>query len=81
MTLESMVFDYFKACMSPHRDRRVIDSCLYWVRDAVQPIIEGMGYTWTDKTERILIDSCLNFSSSWQVSFLVFFMRRLQGYR
>lgn len=81
MELENLVFEYWKAVTSPYRHREIVDSCLYWVRDAVQPIIEGMGYTWDERTERVLVDSCLNFSSSWQVSFLVFFMRRLQGYR
>lgn len=81
MSIESMVFEYWKAVTSPHRHREIVDSCLYWVRDGVQPVIERMGYTWDERTERVLIDACLNYSSAWQVSFLVFFMRRLQGYR
>lgn len=80
MTLESMVFDFYRSAIAKNRYPRLVKYNLDCIRDYVQPIIEGMGYTWTDKTERILIDACLNYSSAWQVSFLAFFMRRLQGY-
>ncbi len=81
MRLEDLVYDYFKACFSPHRNRWEIKSCLDWVRDYVQPVTERMGIVWDDRVELILIDSCLNFSSSWQCDFLTFFLRKLQGYR
>ena len=79
MSIESMVFEYWKAVTSPHRHREIVDSCLYWVRDGVQPVIERMGYTWDEKMEQILIDAALNYSSSWCMSFMEFFMRRLKN--
>lgn len=80
MSLESMVFDFYRSAIAKNRYPKLVKYNLDCIRDYVQPVVEGMGYTWDEKTEQILIDSCLNFSSSWQVSFLVFFLRRLQGY-
>lgn len=81
MGLERDVFDFWKECMSPHRNRREVLFLLVCIRDQVQPVCAKMGIPWTDRAERVLIDSCLNYSSSWQCDFLTFFLRRLKGYQ
>ena len=79
MSLESMVFDFYRPAVAKNRYPRLVKYNLDCIRDYVQPVVEGMGYTWTDKTEQILIDAALNYSSSWCMSFMEFFMRRLKN--
>ena len=73
--LEQYVYQYWLASCKLDRDIKL--QMLSCIRQMVQPFAEQYGYQWTDKVERTLIDSALNFSSSWRVSFLEFFLRKL----
>lgn len=76
MRLEDIVLEYILSVFK--HDRYGARYCLDQIRSAVIPVMEKMGITWTDKTEWILKDACLNYSSSLKVSFLEFFIRRIR---
>lgn len=71
--IEGAVFEYWQAVTGPH-DRELMELCLDRIRPTAQQIARAARKTeWDARLERVLKDACLNYSSSRQISFPVFF--------
>lgn len=73
-TLEEAVQAAWFACCRYH-DRREMQAALFYIRQELEPVVVSAGVVWDDRTDSVLLDAVINFSSSWRVPFPVFFVR------
>lgn len=58
-----------------YHDRQEMQAALFYIRQELEPITASAGVVWDDRTDSVLLDAVINFSSSWRVPFGVFFVR------
>ena len=64
---------WFAVCR--YHDRRELSQALYYIKQHLEPVVVSAGVVWDDRTDSVLLDCCVNYSSSWRVPFGVFFAR------
>lgn len=75
--LEGLVFSYWQAT-SENRDWGMRQLAFDKIRREVQKALKNSGVVWDARTDRLLMDCCLNYSSARMVPFLVYFCRRVR---
>ena len=64
---------WFAVCR--YHDRRELSQALYFIKQHLEPVAASAGVVWDDRMDSLLLDVCLNFSSSWRVPFPIYFAR------
>lgn len=76
MTLEEYVFMFWTARTATYADPDDGADALAVIRPPCQHILAKAKLPWTEREECHLRSCCLNYSSSWQMPFLLFWARR-----